>query len=893
MLLRLRASRYGAAFFQVTVNDRPQANIQWQVRLRASRYGVAGSSERRFMTTLVRDLRLVARVLLGTKTWTLVVLLSLALGIGANTALFTAVNGLLLQTVRVSEPERLVRFNHAGRNDMVGNSNDYGYSGTSGTRHVRSTFSFPMIEQLRAANTTLTGLAAGVPMGRLNVLVNGDAQLATGYQATGNYFTVIGVPAALGRVFGEADDTPSAPPVAVISHAYWSKRFAGERSAIGRAVPINGLMVTIVGVTPAGFAGIERLGADAPDVTVPLAFDALFAPPVRVEIPRMLQPTYWWLQLVGRLKPGVSIEQAQANFATVFQRTAIAGMAEYQSSLTADQKAMSPNQQRGTAVPELLINPAAHGYYDVHPQTRRSAGFLSVVVVILLLIVCANIANLLLTRATARSREISVRLSMGATRGRLIRQLLTESIVLSSLGGALGGLLAYWLRALLPFGQKAPLDWRVFGFLAGVSMLTGIVCGVLPALRATRVDLAGAMKERSRNVTGSRTVLSKGLVVLQVAMSLVLLVGAGLFLRTLDNLERVDVGFDSKNLLMFNVNPRVNGYDIDRSSRLFGQVLQRMATVPGVTSAALTRAPLLSATTFMGPTWKQGQASQAPAVETMFNLDVSPAFFATMGIPVLRGRSFTDRDGPTGPKVAILNEAAARTLFPDGQVLGRRIGESFEKSAEMEVVGMVRDTKYATVRDPGPPTLYRCVWQTTQRNLHVVLRTASEPLAMSETVRTAMREIDPTVPVQEFTSQSEQISQRFAQERLFARAYTAFGALAVLLACLGLFGLISYNVARRTSEIGVRMALGAQRRTVVGMVMGESIRLVAVGIVLGLAAVLWAGRFVQPVVYGLSPSDPLTISGAVALITIVTGVAGGVPALRASNVNPIEALRQQ
>jgi predicted permease len=846
------------------------------------------------MTTLVRDLRLAVRVLLGTRTWTLVVLLSLALGIGANTALFTAVNGLLLQTVSVHEPERLVRFNHAGRNDMVRNSNDYGYSGTSGTRNVRSTFSFPMIEELRAANTTLTGLAAGVPMGSLNVLVDGDARLATGYQATGNYFTVIGVPAALGRVFGEADDRASAPPVGVISHAYWRTRFAGQPSVIGRVVSINGQMVTIVGVTPADFTGIERLGADAPDVTVPLALDALFAPPVRVENPRMQQPTYWWLQLVGRLKPGVSIEEARANFATVFQRTAIAGMAAYQSSLTADQQALSTNRQRGTAVPELLIRSAAHGYYDVQPQMRRSAGFLGVVVVIVLLIVCANVANLLLTRgATARSREIAVRLSIGATRGRLVRQLLTESVLLAGLGGALGGLFAYWLRALLPFGGKAPLDWRVFGFLAGVSMLTGIVFGLLPALRATRVDVAGAMKESSRSVTGSRTLLSKGLVVLQVAMSLVLLVGAGLFLRTLQNLKSVDVGFDSRNLLMFNMNPRVSGYDLDRSSRLFGQVLERMAAVPGVTSVALTRAPLLSATTFMDPAWKQGQASHAPAVETMFNMDVSPAFFATMGIPVLQGRSFTDRDGPTGPKVAILNEAAARRLFPDGQALGRRIGESFEKAGEFEVVGVVRDTKYGSVRDPGPPTMYRCVWQTTQRNLHVVLRTAGEPLAMSETVRAAMREIDPTVPVQEFTSQSEHISQRFAQERLFARAYAGFGALAVLLACIGLFGLMSYNVARRTGEIGVRMALGAQRRTVVGMVMRESIRLVAIGIVLGLGVALWAGRFVQTVVYGLSPSDPLTIGAAVALIAGVTALAGGLPARRASNVNPIEALRQQ
>ena len=528
---------------------------------------------------------------------------------------------------------------------------------------------------------------------------------------------------------------------------------------------INGQMVTIVGVTPADFTGIERLGADAPDVTVPLAFDALFAPPARVEIPRMQQPTYWWLQLVGRLKPDVSIEQVGANFAMVFQRTAIAGMAEYQSSLTSDEKALSTNRQRGTAVPELLINPAAHGYYDVLPQTRRSAGFLSVVVVIVLLVVCANVANLLLTRGTERTREIAVRLSIGATRGRLLRQLLTESLLLSSVGGALGGLLAYWLQGLLPFGQTAPPDWRVFGFLAGVSMLTGVVFGLLPALRATQVDLAGAMKQSGRSVTGSRTVLGKGLVVLQIAMSLVLLVGAGLFLQTLENLEGVDVGFDSRNLLMFNVNPRINGYDVDRSSRVFHQILERMATVPGVTSAALTRTRLLSGTTNMYSTWKQGQTSQAPAEENMYMMDVSPAFFATIGLPVLRGRSFTDRDGATGPKVAILNEAAARRLFPDGDVLGRRIGESFEKSGEFEVVGVVRDTQYASVRDPGPPTMYRCVWQTTSRNLHVVLRTTGEPLAMSDTVRAAMREVDATLPIQEFTSQREQISQRFAQER--------------------------------------------------------------------------------------------------------------------------------
>jgi predicted permease len=850
------------------------------------------------MTTLVRDLRLAVRVLLRTKSWTLVVLLSLALGIGANTALFTAVNGLLLQTVRVHEPERLVRFNWAGRNDMVRSSSDYGYSGASGTRNVRSTFSFAMFEQLRSANTTLTDLAAGAPMGSLNVILGGDAQLARGYQASGNYFKVIGVSAALGRVFGEDDDRLGAPPVAVISHPYWKKRFAGQPSVINRVVSINGQMVTIVGVTPPDFSGIQRLGGDPPDITVPLAFDAVFSPPpplpdARAATPRMSQPTYWWLQLVGRLEPGASIEQARANFTTVFARTAKAGMAEYQSSLTAEEKALSTNRQRGEAVPELLVKPAAHGYYEIDPQAQRSAGFLAVVVIIVLLIVCANVANLLLSRATTRRREISLRLSMGATRGRLVRQLLTESVLLSSLGGALGGLVGYWLRALLPFGQKAPIDWRVFGFVAGVSMLTGVVFGLLPALRATRVDLAGALKESGRSVTGSRTILSKGLVVLQVAMSLVLLVGAGLFLRTLENLKSVDVGFDSKNLLMFNVNPGVNRYDATRVAQLFRQVLERMSSLPGVTSAALTRVTLLSGSTSTSSMWTQGQTSQTAAEENMYMMDVSPTFFATLGVRVQRGRDFTDHDNATAPRVAILNEASARKLFPDGAVLGRRIGGSFEKSDEFEIVGVVRDTKYASVRDPGPPTMYRCVLQQPPRSLNVVLRTAGDPLAMAETVRAAMREVDPTLPIQEFTSQTEQISLRFAQERLFARAYAAFGALAVLLGCIGLFGLMSYNVARRTNEIGVRMALGAQRRTVVGMVMGESMRLVVIGVVLGLAAALWAGRFVRTVVYGLSPNDPLTIAAAVALIAIVTALASCLPARRASNVDPMEALRQQ
>jgi predicted permease len=851
------------------------------------------------MTTLLRDLRLAVRVLLHTKAWTLVVLVSLALGIGANTALFTAVNGLLLQTVSVPEPERLVRFNWGGKNELVRSSSDYGYSGTWGTRNLRSTFSFAIFEQLRAANRTLTELAAGSPMGGLNVIVDGDAQLATGYQASGNFFSVIGVPAVLGRVFGPADDSVTVPPVAVISHAYWVKRFAGAPSVLGKVVSINGQPVTIIGVTPREFAGIQRLGADPPDLMVPLAYDAVFSPPRRLPdetkppVPRLNQPTYWWLQLVGRLKPDATIEQARANFATVFVNTAKAGMADYVASLTAEEKNLAHNRQRGNAVPELLVKSAAHGYYDIDPQAQRSASFLGVVVVIVLLIVCANVANLLLSRATTRQRELSIRLSMGATRGRLIRQLLTESLLLSGLGGVLGAIVGYWARALLPFGEKASLDWRVFGFVAGVSMLTGVIFGLLPALRATRVDLAGAMKASSRSVVGSRSLLGKGLVVVQVAMSLMLIIGAGLFLRTLDNLKQVNVGFDSRNLLMFQVTPGLNGLDADRSTLLLGQIRDRMAALPGVSSAGMTRTPLLSGSTSTSSTWTHGQTSTTPTLDQTYMMDVSPTFFATMGIPVLRGRVFADRDDKTAPKVALLNEAAARALFPDGNVLGRRIGFSFEKSDEFEIVGVVRDVKYSSLRDPGPPTMYRCAWQTAPTGLNVVLRTAGDPMAMTATVRAAMREVAPTVPIREFTSQTEQISKRYAQERLFALAYSAFGVLALALACIGLFGLMSYSVSRRTTEIGVRMALGAQRRMVVGMVIRESMWLVGIGAAVGLAGALWAGRFVEAVLYGLPAHDPATITAAVAVIALVAAVAGYLPARRASRVDPMVALRQQ
>ena len=849
--------------------------------------------------SILKDLRHAVRALARTKGWTAVVLVSLALGIGANTALFTAINGLMLQTVPAADPSSLVRFHWIGKNDMVRSSSSYGYGGALGEQSIRTSLSFPMYERLREANKTLAGLAAGAPLSGLNVLVNGSADLANGYMATGSYFRTLGVHALIGRVFGDDDDRPDRSPVAVLGYGYWQRRFGGDTGVIGRVVSMSNVPVTIIGVTGPGFTGVSRLGNTGPDLYVPLAFDLQFnparpAPPGEPPSPpRMSQPTYWWLEVIGRLQPGATIAPVQANLASVFQAAARAGMDDYLSSLTAEQKNLSDNRRRGSAVPDLLVRPAAHGFYDVNPQEEKSAGFLSAVVVIVLLIVCANVANLLLSRATTREREISIRLSLGATRRRLVRQLLTESLLLSCAGGALGVLVGYWSKQLLPFGQDAPLDWRVLGFVGGVSVLSGVLFGVVPAIRATRVDLSGAMKASGRSVTATRSWLGRGLLVLQVAMSLVVLIGAGLFLRTVGNLRSVDVGFDPKNLLMFDVSPATNRYEQDRATELFQQVYDRMSTLPGVRSAAYTQTPLLSGSTYTSSMFKQGQTSDEPAEPNMYMMLVSPTFFGTMGIPVELGRVFTDRDTKDAPRVVVLNEAAARKLFPDSSVVGRRIGGSLEHAGDYEIIGVVRDTKYNSLRDPGPPTVYECSLQRSVGYLNMVLRTAGDSLAMSDSVRAAMRQIDPTLAIRRFTSQTEQIEQRFSQERLFARAYSLFGGLALLLACIGLFGLMSYNVARRTSEIGIRMALGAQRGTVVGMVMRESLTLVAIGILLGFGASFWAGRFVKTVLFGLTPTDGATIAGAIALIVLVSAAAGFLPAQRASRVDPTAALHEQ
>ncbi len=841
---------------------------------------------------MLKDLRHAVRMLMHAKGWTAVVLLSLALGIGANTAIFSAVNGLLIKQIPVKDPDSLVRLRYSGRNDMSTNSSDYGFvARTPDGQNVRTTFSYPIYKQFVADNQTMSDVFACAPYGRVNVVVDGNADLASAFISTGNYYRVLGVNARIGRTILPEDDQPSAPPVAVISSKFWHTRFATDPGVVGKTVRVNDVIVTIVGVIQPEFTGIQQPIGELNDIGLPLSLEPQLN---TIGQARSGQATYWWLQVMGRLKPGVTATQVQGNLAGVFQASARAGLDSYMKSIPEAERTTARNRSR-TEVPTLRVEPGARGIYDVNTTEVRSATILSVVVGLVLLIVCANVANLLLSRATARQKELSVRLSLGATRGRLIRQLLTESLLLAAIGGALGILVGYWGKRLLPGapGEAPLLDWRVLLFVFAVTLVTGIVFGIAPALRATGGKVSDALKQTSRSVIGSRSLLGKSLLVVQVGMSLVLLVGAGLFLRTLHNLREVNVGFNPQNLLLFRVQPSLLRYDDKRTLALYGQLLERLAAVPGVRAAALTNPALLSGSVNSTSFYIRGRvySNDRDSGGSINRLVISPNFFEVMEIPLLVGRGFTSRDDEAAPKVAVINEAAAKRFFPNENPIGQRFGSSVETSGQVEIVGVLRDAKYDSVRDDVPPTMYAPYLQNRPVNAVMAVRTAGDPTSMTGAVREAVRQVDPNLPLVDVSTQLEQVERRFQQEKLFAQAYALFGGLAMLLAAIGLFGLMSYNVARRTNEIGIRLALGAQRRDVLNLVMRESMILVAVGVVAGIAVALGASRFIATLLYGLAPTDALTIVAAVGVMVVVSALAGFLPARRAARVDPMVALR--
>ncbi len=833
-------------------------------------------------------------MLLQAKGWTTVVVLSLALGIGANTALFSGAVGLLLRKVPVQDPDALVRLRWAGKNDMVTSSSDYGFSAKDEAGgDVRSTFSYAMYQQFVADNRTMTDLFACAPFGRVSIVVDGRAEIGNAFISTGNYYRVLGINAVMGRTIIPDDDKPSAPPAAVIGARYWRSRFGSDPAVVGKIIRLNNVPVTIVGVLPSSFTGVQRAVNEPPDVSVPLALEGQLSTGPAAQTTRLNQPTYWWLQVVGRLKPGVTAAQVQGNLEGVFQQTARAGLNSYLASITDAERSTMRNRNR-TEVPRLKVDSGSRGIYDVHHDDRRTVRILGVVVVLVLLIVCANVANLLLSRATVRRKEISVRLSLGATRWRLVRQLLTESLLLASIGGTLGIAVGYWGKQLLPNvpGQSTPFDWRILVFVAAVSVLTGLVFGVAPALRATGVSLNTALKETSRSVVGSRSLLSRILLIVQVAISIVLLVGAGLFLRTLQNLRHVDIGFNAQNLVLFRVNPQLNRYDEQRTRAFYDDLLERLRAVPGVRGATTSNPALLSGSVSSTSIFVQGRSYSVDQRDSINRVDVTPGYFELMEIPILAGRALTTRDDEKAPKVVVINEAAVRKYFPGQNPVGRRFGSSPEENGRLEIVGVARDVKYNSVRDSAPPTMFVPTRQSRLGGM-IEVRTAGSPSAVMPTIRETVRAIDPNMPVMDMSTQTEQIEERFQGERLFANAYVLFGGLALALAAIGLFGLMSYSVARRTNEIGIRMALGARSQDVLRLILRESMSLVAVGVVIGIAIALGTSRFVATLLFGLPPTDVVSMSVAMLVMVTVSAVAGYLPARRASRVDPMVALHQE
>jgi predicted permease len=839
---------------------------------------------------MLADLRHAVRLLLRAKGWTAVVVLSLALGIGANTALFSAVNGLLLRKLPARDPDTLVRLRWSGKNDLARASSDYGFTARGpGGEPIRTTFSFPIIEQLRSDNQTLDDLFACAPS-RMTAVVDGAADTVTTLIASGSYFRVLGVSARRGRVFTPEDDRPGAAPVAVISGRYWRARFGNDPAAIGKVILVSTVPVTIIGVTDTSFIGVQRTTAEPSDITLPLSLDPQLTPDVK----RLDQPTYWWLQVVGRLRAGVTAAQVQANLGPVFQSTAQGQLTSDLAAMPEDERTRAGNRDR-REVPTLLADSAARGVYEPLPADVRSATVVSVVVGVLLLIVCANVANLLLSRAAARQREIAIRQSLGATRMRLVRQLLTESLLLAFVGGASGLAIARWGQPLLPgaLGGETTLDGRVLLFTVIITLLTAILFGLFPAIRATTRHGAADIKDAGRRVVGSRAWLGKSLVAVQVALSLGLLVGAALFVRTLQNLRQVDVGFKTDDLIVMQINTRQNRYDATRTEALRRDVSERISALPGVKSVAVSNLALLSGNVngtgvfIEGKTYGRDERSQ-------FNrLVVTPNFFATLGVPLVGGRGFTDNDRDGAPKVVVINRAAANKYFKNESPLGRRFGNSIENRAEFEIVGVLADTKYDEVRQEPPPTMYVPLAQNRNTPLAFFVKSQGAPASLASSLRSVVKGFDAGLPIFDVSTGTQLIEMRVRQERLLATAYSWFGGLAVLLSAIGIFGLMSYHVARRTGEIGVRMALGARSVDVLRMIVRESMTVVLIGIAAGTALALSLTGLVRGLLFDVAPTDPASIALAAGLMLTVSIAAASLPARRAARVDPMQALREE
>ncbi|HEX7330797.1 MAG TPA: ABC transporter permease [Pyrinomonadaceae bacterium] len=854
------------------------------------------------MTSFWQDLRYGAQMLMKHRAFTAVAVLTLALGVGANTALFSVVDAVLLKKLPVKDPEQLVLLKASWNDEKFGPG---GFNGTNSydpeTNLVVGT-SFPIqtLQRLRQEKAVLSDVFAFSPM-ELNFNVGGQAEVVSGQVVSGNYYSALGVPAVVGRTITDSDDSAAATPVAVLSHRFWTNRFGADPSIVGKQVNINNVAFTVVGVSAAGFAGTSNVGT-AQDVSIPLAWEQQVAG----EQSNMLGAGIWWLRLMGRLQPGATLAQAEATLAGPFQQSVLEHRAGRQALA---QRALANVDPKD--LPRLGAVSGSQGEMDSREGFAVPLYLLVGVVGLVLLIACANVANLLLVRGSWRKKEIAVRLALGASRGRLIRQLLTESVLLAAVGGALGILFALWIKngllLVAEWGGREMnaldprLDLRVLAFTLGLSLLTGIVFGILPALRATNLDLTPTLKDTGRSSSSlGRSWLSRSLVVVQVSVSVLLLIGAGLLVRTLRNLQHVETGFNTNNLLLFNVEPGMLGYKDDKLVALYEQAFSRLEAVPGVQSVTFSRNALLSFSSNTSSVFLPGEVGpdDKPVDSEAKVHTVRENFLSTMEIPLLMGRNLSAQDDARAPKVAVVNQAFAKVHFGNESPIGKRFSFGPENVNEIEIVGLARDAKYTSQRAAIQPTVYQSWRQSLSRVNMVVfeVRTAGDPMLLAGQIRSAMREVDSNLPLSNIRTQVQQADQTLAIERMFAKLLTLFGVIAQTLAAIGLYGVMAYAVSQRTQEIGIRMALGADRRRVLMMIVRQGMTLTLVGIAIGIGAAFVLMKYLESLtnlLFGVEARDPATFVVIAGLLGAVALLACLVPARRATRVDPLTALRYE
>ncbi|MGA2184855.1 MAG: ABC transporter permease [Bryobacteraceae bacterium] len=838
---------------------------------------------------LASDIRFALRNLSKAPVFSAVAVLSLALGIGANTAIFTLIDQLILRTLPVKNPSELVLLDSDGNH--YGNNRGW------------NTFSYPMYQDFLARNQVFTGILCRFTM-PVSMALNGQTERAAGELVSGTYFNVLGVGTAVGRTIASDDDTTiPGHPVVMLSYRYWQTRFAGDPSILNKTMVLNGHNFTVIGVAARGFDGIEP--GSVTELFMPVTMKAWMTP----NWDDMKDRRSTWIQVLGRLKPGINATRAKASMQILFHQ-----IIEQEAKDPMIAKA-SEYDRRKFLKATIDVQPAATGRSGMRYQMARPLEVLMAIVGLVLLIASGNVANLLLVRAAGRQKEIAVRLAMGASRWQIMRQLLVESVLLSLTGGVVGvavawagvtALLRFLPQGTTPLGLAATPDGRILLFNFAVALLTGLLFGLVPALQATNPDVAPTLKDQAGSVAGAgHARLRKSLVVAQVTLSLLLLIGAGLFIRSLQNLRDLGPGFPSSNLVTFAVDPSLNGYDLPRSMAFFRELNRNLAGMPGVQSAALASNAILSGEEWDSTINLEGYTSKpGEDMNPNFNL-ISAGYFATLGVPLVEGRDFDERDTTTIrhpgipfpiPNVIIVNQKLAKRYFGNRSPIGRHIGFGNEPGAvaDMEIVGVVKDFRYLGIRgDLTRQCFLPYLGSPFLNNMTSYMRTTLPPEQAFNIVRRTVAGLDRNLPVYNMRTLESTIDASLLNERLVASLSALFGALATLLAVIGLYGVMAYTVEQRTREIGIRVALGAQRGNVVWLVMKEVVVMVGIGFAIGLPAAWFSSKLVASLLYGIQPDDPVSIGAAMAVLAAIALLAGYIPAARASRVDPLRALRYE